>query len=568
MTVGGIMKNLLIKSALLVLLVPLSGFALAEEDSSVRLFEALDVFELEYASDLQVSPDGNQILYARCSNDIMRDFTRSNIWIINKDGSGHRSLLSGRESASSARWSPDGGRIAYISSSEGSPQLYVRWMDTGQTALVTNLTQSPSAISWSPDGKWIAFSMAVLAETKPMISAPPKPKDAEWAPEMNVIESVTYRFDGRGYLVPSHSHIFVVPAEGGTPWQLTSGDYNHAGSLSWTPDGSQIFFSANRSADWEYESFAESDIYSINVTDGLLTQITNRQGSERSPMVSPDGRHLAYLQADNNHLAYENTVLVVAGLGGVNPEILTGSMDRSVGNINWADNGTGLYFQYTDRANVKVGFASLFGNIDHIAENLGGTTLGRPYSSGSYDVGAGTVAFTSASATRPADVSVVTGTGEYRQLTFLNEDLFGQITLGQVHEIIYESALDGQEIQGWYITPPDFDPAKKYPLILPYFVFIYCSLGIFLLIFFINQYKFLLQFHYLYNKSRPQYNHYNNLDLGQVHLLHFFSNTLNLPALPLLFPLFLFQVNLHNFQQSYTNIVHQIQQTHLHIFYS
>ena len=102
-------------------------------------FSALDVFQLEYASDPQISPDGQQVVYVRQTNDIMTDSTRSNLWIVDSDGENHRPLLSGRSDYSSPRWSPDGSRIAYLSDAEGSQQLYVRWMDTGQTALVTNL---------------------------------------------------------------------------------------------------------------------------------------------------------------------------------------------------------------------------------------------------------------------------------------------------------------------------------------------------------------------------------------------------------------------------------------------
>jgi dipeptidyl aminopeptidase/acylaminoacyl peptidase len=106
-------------------------------------FSALDVFELEYASDPQISPDGSRVVYVRRSNDIMTDRTRGNLWIVSADGRDHRPLLSGRDSYSSPRWSPDGERLAYASDAEGSRQIYVRWMDTGQTALVTNLTEAP-----------------------------------------------------------------------------------------------------------------------------------------------------------------------------------------------------------------------------------------------------------------------------------------------------------------------------------------------------------------------------------------------------------------------------------------
>ena len=102
-----------------------------ENEDAPRVFEAMDVFELEVASSPSISPDGSKIIYVRAANDIMSDGTRSNLWIMNGDGSDNRPLLSGRTSYGRAAWSPDGTRIAYVSGLEGSPQLYVRisWGD-------------------------------------------------------------------------------------------------------------------------------------------------------------------------------------------------------------------------------------------------------------------------------------------------------------------------------------------------------------------------------------------------------------------------------------------------------
>jgi Tol biopolymer transport system component len=130
------------------LLLPFSAIALGQD-----LFSARDVFELEYATDPQIAPGGERIAYVRRSNDIMTDRTRSNIWLLRADGSDHRPLLSGTANYSSPRWSPDGTRLAYLSNEERGSQLYVRWIDTGQTALLTNIQNSASNISWSPDGQ-------------------------------------------------------------------------------------------------------------------------------------------------------------------------------------------------------------------------------------------------------------------------------------------------------------------------------------------------------------------------------------------------------------------------------
>ena len=126
-------------------------------------FEPMDVFDLEWASDPRVSPDGKTVVYVRKSNDIMKDRERSNLWQVSVDGTNHRPLYSGLNSIRSPRWSPNGEKLAFISNETGSQQIHVRWIDNGETALISQLQASPSNLSWSPDGKWFAFTMNVKA---------------------------------------------------------------------------------------------------------------------------------------------------------------------------------------------------------------------------------------------------------------------------------------------------------------------------------------------------------------------------------------------------------------------
>jgi dipeptidyl aminopeptidase/acylaminoacyl peptidase len=431
-----------------------------------RKFSAPDVFELEYASDPQISPDGRQVVYVRRSNDIMSDSTRSNLWLVDVDGGSHRPLLSGRDDYSSPRWSPDGTRIAYLSDAEGSQQLYVRWMDTGQTALVTNLQKSPQALAWSPDGAMLAFSMQVPAAAEPLAKPPAKPKGAEWAEPVKVIERLYYRSDGAGYLEPGYSHIFVVPADGGTPRQLTGGEFNHGGPLSFTPDGSAIVFSANRQENWELDP-RESEIYSIAVADAELTQLTDRDGPDGQPVVSPNGQLIAYVGFDERKKGYENSVLYVMDRDGGNSRALTADLDRAVGSPRWNGNSNGVFTNYDDHGMRRMAFVTLGGRITTYDHNVSGETLGRPYTSGSYSVSEnGTYAFTAGDASTPADVAVARGGRDLQRLTSLNEDLLGQRQLARIENITWNSSHDEREIEGWVAYPPDYDDDRRYPLIL------------------------------------------------------------------------------------------------------
>jgi len=437
----------------------------ASDDEESGLLLSRDIFELEYAGNPQVSPDGRQIVYERVSMDIITDRPRSNLWIINTDGSGHRPLLSGRQSYNSPRWSPDGSRIAYISGMEGSPQLYIRWMDTGQTALLSNLTEAPGDIAWSPDGKWIAFSMQVVKEKEPLAKAPAKPDEAEWAPPVKVIDTLVYRVDGEGFLEAGYSHLFVISTDGGTPRQLTSGDFNHNGPLTWTPDGRHIVFSANRNEDWEYQPL-ESDIYTVDVDSGELKRLTLRTGPDESPVISPDGRHIAFLGFDDKLQGYQISRLHVMNLDGSNVRVLLDGLDRSIFDPSWAGNDT-LYYLYDDRGDRKLGRTSLTGRSTLVTTNIGGTSLGRPYTSGTFTVARdGTYAITINDSSHPADVAVGQGRRAARRLTWLNADLLDHKKLAGVREITWESSVDSREIQGWVMTPPGFDKNRKYPLIL------------------------------------------------------------------------------------------------------
>jgi len=447
-------------------LVLVTSAAPAADLPDARRLHSIDVFQLEYADDVQVSPDGSRIVYVRVSHDIMTDRARRNLWIVNSDGSNNRPLRSEAKNFSSPRWSPDGTRLAYVSAAEGSPQLYVRWMDSGQTALLTNLTHGPDAIAWSADGKSIAFTQLVPADKKPLATPPPKPEGAQWAPPVKIIDSVVYRFDGAGYIEPGFQHIFIVSAEGGSPRQITDGEFNDDGPLSFTPDGKQLVFSANRGKDWEREP-QNSEVFSVDIATQKLTQLTTRVGPDNSPVVSPDGRKIAYLGYDDRFQGYQVTHLYVMDRDGSNAHVVAQAFDRDLTEPIWAADSRGLYVSFDDRGVRKLGRVTLDGKVTTLAEGLGGTDLGRPYTSGGFSVARnGRAAFAHNSPARPADVATATGSGGAQVLTALNDDLLGVKTLGNVRELTWKSSKDQRDIQGWVITPPDFDANKKYPMIL------------------------------------------------------------------------------------------------------
>jgi dipeptidyl aminopeptidase/acylaminoacyl peptidase len=147
-------------------LVSLSYPAAYQVRDQSKFFTAEDYFEFEWISDPQISPDGKKIVYVRNFADISSDVFYSNLWTVNFTGSDHRPLTSGLVHDGSPRWSPDSRTIIYTSDRNGKPQVIKRWMETGETVMLSNLFFPPSGISWSPDGGWIAFSAPVPSKPR------------------------------------------------------------------------------------------------------------------------------------------------------------------------------------------------------------------------------------------------------------------------------------------------------------------------------------------------------------------------------------------------------------------
>jgi len=435
-------------------------------DAPARKFEGRDLFGLQLATDPQIRPDGLAIAYTRVSYDIMNDKSRQSIWLVDTATGAQTPLVTGAGSHFSPRWSRDGKRLAYISTAdEGRPQLYVRWMQTGQSARLAELTEAPDDLAWSRDGAWIAFTQLTPDEKPKLGEAPPKPEGAQWAEPLEVITDVIYRADGAGYLKPGFTHVYVVAADGGTPRQLTFGAYNEAGPLSWSPDGKFIYASGNRTENWPRDP-VNSEVYRISVADGAIEPMTMRAGPDNAPAVSPDGSKIAWLSYEDKLLGYQNTRLYLMDRSGGDARSLTDSLDRNVDAARWAADGRSLYIQYDDQGHTKIARVSLNGRIEPVAEGLSGGGLDRPYTGGQFSVADnGAVAFTSGTAARPSDISF-TQRGRTTQLTHLNEGLLGAKALGAVQALQVKSSFDQRPIDAWIVTPPDFDKSKKYPLIL------------------------------------------------------------------------------------------------------
>ena len=424
-----------------------------------------DIFEIEYASDVQISPDATMVAYVRYSMSIMRDRREGRLWLVGTDGSSHRKLTSEDRSESSPRWSPDGTRIAFVSGSTEGSEIYVYWVETGQIARLTQLERSPGGIAWSPNGRQIAFTMLV-PEARPVFATmPAKPAGAEWADPPIVETRVRHEADGSGVIEPGFRHIFVIPADGGSARQITAGDFQH-GAPVWGADGRSILFNANRRPGWEWE-LDQSDIYQISLNDGVTVPLTSRNGPDGGQVVSPDGSSVAFTSFEDRVRTYQTQDLHLMRADGSGKSLLLEELDRSVTGLAWAADGSGVYFSYEDEGITKVGFTTTAGGWRVVAEHLGGTSVGRAYGGGNYSVARdGTVAFTYTRSDDPSEVALVTPDGRQRMVTNLNGDLKSRTQLATAEMFWTESSHDGRPIQSWILHPPDFDPDSRYPLLL------------------------------------------------------------------------------------------------------
>ena len=308
----------------------------------------------------------------------------------------------------------------------------------------------------------IAFTMKVKSSPPILIKMPKKPKNAKWAKPARITDRLYHEADGKGYIEPGFNHIFTISAQGSGINQLTLGNYNHRGPLSWSPDGSKIYFSANRNDNWEYD-FRNSEVYSVAIENKLIKQLTNRNGPDAKPKISPNGKYIAYVGYEDKVQAYQNMSLNIMLVDGTKSKLLSNKIDASINQYFWDSKSKGLYFSYDKNGDTKIAYINLSGNVTEIANQLGGTTIGRPYGGGSFSTSInGEIAYTYTLPSHPAELRFISSSRNIKKITNISDALLKNRTLGKVESVWYNSSFDKRKIQGWIVYPPNYNPNKKY----------------------------------------------------------------------------------------------------------
>ena len=445
---------------LLMTLVSINAFS-----QTSNIFEPIDVFDLEYVSNTQISSNGDKVLYQRNFNDIMTDESFSNIWLINYDGTNNRPITTGNFKDNSPKWSNKGDKFIFKSNREGKSQIFLYDLNNNSIQKLTNYQYSIESIQWSPDDNYILFSSFIDSERDTLIEMPDKPKGAKWNDPPVEISDLNYRYDSSGYRKPGEVQFFTIPINGGTPRQISNiKPEKRAGQGVWLGND-KVIFSANLNEDSDYNT-NNSEIYVLNLDSGEHKALTSRNGPDYSPKVSHDNSMIAYLGYDDEYLGYQQNSIYIMNSDGSDKYKIQLDIDRNISNIYWSGDNKKIFFQFDDKGVTRIASTTLDGKFKKEVDEVGGLSFSRPYSGGFFSLSKNNrYSFTYGTAYNPADVAVGYR-GSKKRLTNLNKDLFDYKNLGNVEEIWYESSYDGKMIHGWVVKPPNFDSSKKYPLIL------------------------------------------------------------------------------------------------------
>ena len=440
-----------------------------------QLMTAEVLYDLQVVFEPQISPDGGHIIFALQRIDRKSEKKYRNLWLVPTSGGEPRQFTYGDQTDRHARWSPDGQEIAFISNrkKEEQEQIYIIPFSGGEARPLTELKGSISGFEWSPDGRNLVVQFRQKdAEALEMEEDEQKKKLGVVARHITTLQ---YKMDGAGYLPKEKWHIWVVNSDNGEARQITEGDHHDTGPR-WSPDGSQILFLSNRSADpaKEYDAV---DLFLIPADGGEETKIATPFGRKFMASFSADGAQIAYIGRDQTGRFYQNSSLYIIPAGGGSARNLTKAYDLHVEafTINdvgsgapqtppvWSLDGQFIYVQAMMRGDqpllaVPVAEDSS-GPQRAIMEP--GIISGFSFDKAQKKVGVlwGFLGNTEQVAVKEMDEA------ELNVLTEFNQAVLAELPLTEIEEVNFAGSK-GYELQGWILKPPDFDPTKRYPSIL------------------------------------------------------------------------------------------------------
>lgn len=436
-----------------------------------------DLYHLHILDGCQVSPDGRHAVFCVDRIDAKTQKKYKNLFVVSTAEGTLRQFTHGDYRDHSPKWSPDGTAIAFISNrrEEKAADGYIIPFDGGEARLAANIEGQVFKMEWSPDGKRLVLQARLKDSSE--VEREKDPVKKELGIVSRHITRVLYKFESKGFLPRERTHLWIVEVDSGRVRQLTKGEVYDETSPAWSPDGQRLVFCSNRSPEPDLDPDAV-DLFVIPADGGNMEKIPTPLGSKDLPGFSPDGKWISYACREGRGGWWKNTGLwIVPADGGGEAIDLTGRFDIAVGpgTLNdipghlpmvrpvWSADGSRIFFQVSregrttlqrltvdDRQAEPVPVVDANGVVDDFSLSGDGKTLACVFTD----------------MTRPSEIlKVDLETGQEKVLTDINHKVMDQISLGAWEEFRIKGAT-GNDLQGWIITPPDFDPQKTYPSIL------------------------------------------------------------------------------------------------------
>ena len=432
-----------------------------------RAIQFDDMIAMHRLSDPQISPDGKWVAYVVSTPDVEANHSVSNIWIVPAEGGTERELTRGG-SDSRPRWSPDGKQIAFISSRDGTAEVYIISLYGGEASRLTFLSTDVDNEVWSPDGNWMAFTSRVYpgcaddACNKERDEAADKSKVKAHIAERLLYRHWTDWADGK------RSHLFVMAVKQGTPRDLTPrADYDvppfNLGApeaIAFSPDSHEICFTADTQKDEALST--NGDLFTVTIFgEASPKRITTNLGDDWGPQYSPDGKWIAYrAQMTPGYESDRWQLMIYNRTTGEHVDV-TENFDRNVESYAWSADSSSLYFPAEDHEEMP---------IFNVAAAPGSTpkrVIGEGFNDEfTLSADGKRLAFSRSSLTYPAEIFSANADGsDVRQITHQNESILAPLELPPAEPFWFKGA-NGTNVEGLMVKPPHFDPAQKYPMLL------------------------------------------------------------------------------------------------------